>query len=102
VAFLGACGGMLVIAATAAPQWAGIVTVVTLVIWFYMFAAVVHPVPGPPSSNDPPGGADRRRPVSNAAPCEWGAGAEPSWWPQFERDFADYLALRARKRQRHL
>jgi hypothetical protein len=43
-----------------------------------------------PGDDDDGGGNQRRRPTR---PPDTGGG-EPSWWPDFEREFADYVRHR--------
>lgn len=90
-----AAAGALVVGADVGPQWEGIVSTATLVVWFYAFAALMTPRSRfdgwNGSGSGPPAPLEDRR-----------DGSEPSWWPRFERDFRAYAARQARKRQRHL
>jgi hypothetical protein len=43
---------------------------------------------GPESPSDEDNGGGNKRPQR---PSPSDSGGEPSWWPQFERDLADYV-----------
>ncbi len=95
LALVTAVAGALVVGADVGPQWEGIASTGTLVVWFYAFAASMTPRSRVDNSNGPGAGPP-------ASLEDHGDGSEPSWWPKFERDFEAYVARQARERQRHL
>ena len=50
---------------------------------------------GEPTDEDGGSRTPPLRPFPPASPT----GADPEWWPEFERDFAQYVALRPRELQ---
>ncbi|MGZ4258934.1 MAG: hypothetical protein ACXVR0_01265 [Solirubrobacteraceae bacterium] len=80
-------------ASAGAPEWSRIVAVCSMFLAFCAVASVVSAIGGAPDddgsgglacgdwdphSPDPPGGGTD--------------DSEPDWWPEFEREFANYVA----------
>jgi hypothetical protein len=58
-----------------------VLTLAIVLLWLHMG----NSGPGPGDSDDDSGGGGRR-------PPEPPPPADPGWWPEFERDFAAYVA----------
>ncbi len=83
-----------------APGWIVFLGVAVIVVSIGLIAATLHiwtqEVDGGgngagPRPDDGEGGPGRRRPD---APHHGGGGSDPSWWPEFERQLASYVAKR--------
>jgi hypothetical protein len=91
-----------------APGWTVFVGVAVIVVSIGLITATLHiwtqevdgggdgPRPGPDDSGAGPG---QRRPD---APQHGGGGSNPSWWPEFERQLALYVAKREEPVVHHL
>lgn len=79
----------VLIAAGSAPEWTRIVAVCSMFLAFCAVAAVVSPIGGP--SDDDASGGDLD-PDSPEAPPGGTDDSQPDWWPEFEREFANYVA----------
>lgn len=81
------------------PQWTRIVTVCAMFVSFWAAAAVVSPMGGKPD-DDGSGGLRSGDWDPHSPDDDWGPrspqggtdDSDPDWWPEFEREFADYVA----------
>ena len=81
-------------AAGSVPEWPRIVAVCAMFVAFSAVAWMVSPIGGAPDDD----GSDglTRRDWDPNSPDTPGGGTddfEPEWWPEFEREFAEYVAL---------
>lgn len=79
--------------AGSAPEWTRIVAVCAMFLAFWAVAAVVSAIGGTPDDDGSGGltGGDWD-PSSPEAPPGGTDDSDPDWWPEFERDFANYVA----------
>jgi hypothetical protein len=93
-----ACAWLLtaVFGALRAPGWAMFAGGAVIAVSIYVMAITVHlwtqegeAERGPRPGDDDEGGPRRGRPDS---PRHGGDGNDPSWWPEFERQLAFYVA----------
>lgn len=91
---------------TRAPDWAIFLGGAVIVVSIAVITVTLHrwTLGGDDGDSEPghqggPGGGGprRRRPD---APQHGGDGGVPSWWPEFEREFALYVAEREREKER--
>lgn len=80
-------------AASSAPEWTRIIAVCAMFLAFCAVASVVSPISGP-SDDDGSGGLtggdwDPRSPETPPGGTD---DSDPDWWPEFEREFANYVA----------
>ena len=85
--------GPALIAADSAPEWTRIIAVCALFLAFCAVAAVVSPIGGT-SDDDESGGLtwDDWDPHSPDTPGGGTDDFQPDWWPEFEREFANYVS----------
>lgn len=97
-AFASAWALCFLLARLHAPTWAGLCGGASVVVsLFAVIAAAQLSLPnGRGSGPDDAGGGGGNRPPPDRPPDGDGP-ADPSWWPQFERDLARYLAEQPRQ-----
>ena len=89
-----------VLVALGAPGWAVLLGYAVMVVSIVVTTVTVHlwtqerhgGEDGPGRSGDQGGGGPRRRRPD--APPRGGGGGDPTWWPEFERRLASYVAER--------
>ena len=81
-----------------APEWTRVVTVCAMFAAFCVVAAVVSPIGGLPDDDDSgglrSGDWDPHSPDDDWGPRPPRGGiddSDPDWWPEFEREFAEYV-----------
>lgn len=71
-----------------------LVALASFIVWLYVWAVRQSQLRGDAGDGDVDGGdgggGQRRNPPSPTGP----AGGDPAWWPDFERQFASYVAGR--------
>jgi hypothetical protein len=89
----------MLVAQGSVPQWTRIVMVCAMFASFCAVAAVVSPIGGTPDDDDSgglrSGDWDPYSPDDDWGPRSPQGGvddSDPGWWPEFEREFADYVA----------
>jgi hypothetical protein len=82
----------VLIPAGTAPQWIRIVAVCALFVAFCAIAAVVSPIGGAPDDDESGGVTGDWDPHCPEGPGGGTDDFQPDWWPEFERDFANYVA----------
>ena len=90
--------------AVRAPDWTIFLGGAVIVVSIVVIAATLHlwtqggdgADSGPGHGGDHGGGGPRRRPD---APPHRGGGSDPSWWPEFDRQLASYVAEREREQR---
>jgi hypothetical protein len=79
------------------PAWRGLPTTLALVISLVLLIGVAkRSMPSDSEGGDSDGGGGGLERPPPDRPNGGGGPAEPSWWPEFERDFARYLVQRER------
>jgi hypothetical protein len=83
----------LLMAQGSAPEWTRIIAVSAMFVAFCAVAAVLSPIGGTPD-DDGSGGLNTGDwdPHSPDAPPGGTDDFQPDWWPEFEREFANYVA----------
>jgi hypothetical protein len=81
----------VLMAAGSAPEWTRIVAVCALFLAFCAVASVVSAIGGAPD-DDASGGLTCGDWDPHSPPGGGTDDSEPDWWPEFEREFADYVA----------
>jgi hypothetical protein len=83
----------VLMAAGSAPEWTRIIAVCAMFVAFCAVAAVVSPIGGKPD-DDESGGltAGDWDPHSPDTPGGGTDDSDPDWWPEFEREFANYVS----------
>jgi hypothetical protein len=105
--FAFACAWLLtaVLDALRAPGWTTLMGGAVIVVGIVVITVTVHlwaqggvgGESGPGQRGDHGGGGPRRRRPD--APRQGGGGSDPSWWPEFERQFAFCVAEREREKR---
>lgn len=82
-----------------APVWLLLMTGAVIVLNVIALAATVHLATSYRPGDNPGGGHDGRGRPRPEDPGRDGGGGEPSWWPEFERQFAGYVSEAERPRR---
>lgn len=86
-----------------APEWTMFMGGSVIVVSIVVVIAALHLWTRGDGGGNP---RDRGRPEDGGGPRRWpeapqgGGGGDPSWWPEFQRQFALYVAECERKRRR--
>ncbi|MGH2858042.1 MAG: hypothetical protein ACRDMJ_11230 [Solirubrobacteraceae bacterium] len=94
-----ALAGLFIAAGTGMPDWCAGIAVGGAVLAFFAITCVMDPLPRTEGGSDDDEGGSRTDPL-RPAPMPGGDGgagpdgprSDPSWWPEFERDFRRYAA----------
>lgn len=88
--------GVMFAAPMSVPEWTRVVAVVAMVAGFYALIAALDSIGGAPGGGDDDHGHGPDTPTGR----DGGPGSlEPEWWPEFERQFAGYVARRSAARR---
>jgi hypothetical protein len=88
--------GVLFAAPMSVPEWTRVVAIVAMVAGFYALIAAFDSIGGAPGGGDDDHGHGPDPPTGR----DGGPGSlEPQWWPEFERQFASYVARRSASRR---
>jgi hypothetical protein len=83
----------MLMASAGAPEWSRILAVCSMFLAFCAVASVVSAIGGAPDDDGTGGLAcGDWNPHSPDPPGGGTDDSEPDWWPEFEREFADYVA----------
>ena len=88
----------LAAAAAAVALASFVVTLGVVIALTYLLRSINRasgPDDGEPGDDDGGGGRPRRRPEPPSDP-----GGDPAWWPEFERELAQYMTQRASEAHR--
>lgn len=87
--------GVLLAAPTSVPEWTRVVAVGAMVLGFYAVIEALDSIGGTPGGGDDDHG---HGPDTPRGPGPGPGSQEPEWWPEFERQFASYVARRSAPR----
>lgn len=74
------------------PVWLLLMTGAVILLNVIALAATIHLATSVQPDDDPGDGHDGRGRPGPENPARDGGGGEPGWWPEFERQFADYVS----------
>jgi hypothetical protein len=82
----------MVLEALGAPIWILSITGAAILLSLIAVTAAVHQATREQPGDDPADGHDGRGRPRPEDPGRDGGGGQPSWWPEFEREFARYAS----------
>ena len=90
----------MVLEALRSPAWLLAITGAVILLSLAAVIATVHQATRPDQGDDPSDGRSEPDSPGPSSPSRNGDGDEPSWWPEFERQFAAHVRQTERRESR--